>query len=483
MNLWQRWMALPKKARLYIAGLTFVFALVGDHVTSRVNEEVHARKELEELLNFFPAVIFNAAFDASGLIEIDHGANHTLLEWKESQFEQMKALIKQAKFDDSARRNAQALYETKLQEFRLGHCPSWDDEVEVEVEVVLEILKQDTKKEEKPEEENEEKEEEEKSEEENEEKNEENSDSDTSSSSESSSSSSSDAPLESSNNTSPASSPVSKAVVLATFPETKTEVAIPAFGEHSEVTDAPEVSDDELFESLEELYSEFKKAYTASLDAPVSHDTPVSKADSSFSPPLPGSLPLGHGWLYNNDIFTIPEEEEPEEMPQAEKSTFSWTFSTNTAPSATLQRCGEPECSNLEVSGVQKLSGAGHSEVLEVSHSETLQADFDQELSPNLGSKTVSKPGSAPSSSKANPPATNLAYCLEDFPFFRHVLAHSPKKSFLPGDFFKFRELCYPKEAATFLPGECFRLWSLRTTRRGPRRLRRRARAAQVVKG
>lgn len=50
MNLWQRWMALPKKARLYIAGLTFVFALVGDHVTSRVNEEVQARKEVEESL-------------------------------------------------------------------------------------------------------------------------------------------------------------------------------------------------------------------------------------------------------------------------------------------------------------------------------------------------------------------------------------------------------------------------------------------------
>lgn len=51
MNLWQKWMSLPVKARYYIAGSTFVFALVGDYVTSRINEEVVARKKLEETLS------------------------------------------------------------------------------------------------------------------------------------------------------------------------------------------------------------------------------------------------------------------------------------------------------------------------------------------------------------------------------------------------------------------------------------------------
>ncbi|PVH18316.1 uncharacterized protein CXQ87_001236 [Candidozyma duobushaemuli] len=402
---------------------------------------------------FFPAAVFNATFDASGLMEINHGANHTSLEWKKGQFERLKAFIRQACFDDSARRNAQALYETKLQEFCCRHCPSWDEEVEEVEEVVSESSKQDAKTEE-------ERIEEEKTEEE---KNEENSDSE-SSSSDASSESSEEAPVESSNNTSPASSPVSKAAVLDTFQGAKvTEF----FEQQSEASDAF-ISDDELFESLEESYSEFKKSYTASSKAPVSNEA----ASFAYSPNS-GSLPSGHGWLYNNGIYTIPEEDEPEEMPQTEK--FNWTLTT--APGATSPRC-EPECPNPEVSGVQKLSGGGHSEVMEVSQSETLQANLNQDCSPNSGSQKPDGSDPSPSSSTQDLPAsTNSAYCLEDFPFFRHVLAQSPKESFLPGDFFKFRELCYPKKAATFLPGECFRLWSLRATKRGPRRSRRRARA------
>lgn len=50
MNLYQRWMALPYKARLYIGGLTFLFALLGDYVTSKVNEEVQGQKKAREEL-------------------------------------------------------------------------------------------------------------------------------------------------------------------------------------------------------------------------------------------------------------------------------------------------------------------------------------------------------------------------------------------------------------------------------------------------
>lgn len=45
MGLFARWNALPAKARYYIGGSTFVFAVVGDYVTSRVNEEAVARKD------------------------------------------------------------------------------------------------------------------------------------------------------------------------------------------------------------------------------------------------------------------------------------------------------------------------------------------------------------------------------------------------------------------------------------------------------
>ncbi|KAK6454482.1 uncharacterized protein RJT20DRAFT_130619 [Scheffersomyces xylosifermentans] len=50
MGLFTKWNALPVKARYYIAGSTFVFALAGDYVTSRVNEEVVARKEVMKKL-------------------------------------------------------------------------------------------------------------------------------------------------------------------------------------------------------------------------------------------------------------------------------------------------------------------------------------------------------------------------------------------------------------------------------------------------
>lgn len=46
MNLLQKWMSLPSKARYYIAGSTFVFALVGEYVTTKVNEEAVAQKQI-----------------------------------------------------------------------------------------------------------------------------------------------------------------------------------------------------------------------------------------------------------------------------------------------------------------------------------------------------------------------------------------------------------------------------------------------------
>lgn len=46
MSLYQKWMNLPVKARYYIAGSTFVFALIGDYVTLRVNDEVKARLDV-----------------------------------------------------------------------------------------------------------------------------------------------------------------------------------------------------------------------------------------------------------------------------------------------------------------------------------------------------------------------------------------------------------------------------------------------------
>lgn len=48
MGLYARWMALPSKVRYYVGFSTIGFALVGDYVTSRINDEVQARKEIEE---------------------------------------------------------------------------------------------------------------------------------------------------------------------------------------------------------------------------------------------------------------------------------------------------------------------------------------------------------------------------------------------------------------------------------------------------
>lgn len=46
MSLWQRWNSLPVKARYYIGASTFMFALLGDYVTGRVNDEVVARQKI-----------------------------------------------------------------------------------------------------------------------------------------------------------------------------------------------------------------------------------------------------------------------------------------------------------------------------------------------------------------------------------------------------------------------------------------------------
>ncbi|KAL6450559.1 hypothetical protein SBY92_000804 [Candida maltosa Xu316] len=48
MGLYARWMALPKKVRLYIGFSTMGVALLGDYVTTRINDEIQARKALEE---------------------------------------------------------------------------------------------------------------------------------------------------------------------------------------------------------------------------------------------------------------------------------------------------------------------------------------------------------------------------------------------------------------------------------------------------
>lgn len=46
MSLWQKWNSLPVKARYYIGASTFMFALLGDYVTGRVNDEVVARQKI-----------------------------------------------------------------------------------------------------------------------------------------------------------------------------------------------------------------------------------------------------------------------------------------------------------------------------------------------------------------------------------------------------------------------------------------------------
>ncbi|CUM52821.1 unnamed protein product [Debaryomyces fabryi] len=44
MGLFSRWNSLPIKVRYYIGGSTFAFALIGDYVTGRVNDEVKQRE-------------------------------------------------------------------------------------------------------------------------------------------------------------------------------------------------------------------------------------------------------------------------------------------------------------------------------------------------------------------------------------------------------------------------------------------------------
>lgn len=44
MGFFAKWNSLPIKVRYYIGGSTFVFALIGDYITGRVNDEVKQRE-------------------------------------------------------------------------------------------------------------------------------------------------------------------------------------------------------------------------------------------------------------------------------------------------------------------------------------------------------------------------------------------------------------------------------------------------------
>jgi hypothetical protein len=55
MNLWQKWNSLPVKARYYIGASTFMFALLGDYVTGRVNDEVVARQRIVDKVRGEPS--------------------------------------------------------------------------------------------------------------------------------------------------------------------------------------------------------------------------------------------------------------------------------------------------------------------------------------------------------------------------------------------------------------------------------------------
>lgn len=47
MNLYQRWMNLSFKSRMYISSSTFAVALVSDYVLGRLETEAQARKKID----------------------------------------------------------------------------------------------------------------------------------------------------------------------------------------------------------------------------------------------------------------------------------------------------------------------------------------------------------------------------------------------------------------------------------------------------
>lgn len=51
MSLLAKWNSLPIKARYYIGISTFIFAVVGDYATSKINEEVREREKIIKELN------------------------------------------------------------------------------------------------------------------------------------------------------------------------------------------------------------------------------------------------------------------------------------------------------------------------------------------------------------------------------------------------------------------------------------------------
>lgn len=54
MSIYQRWMGLPFKARMYIGTSTFIVALTADYVLGRIEEESQARSKIEKELQSKP---------------------------------------------------------------------------------------------------------------------------------------------------------------------------------------------------------------------------------------------------------------------------------------------------------------------------------------------------------------------------------------------------------------------------------------------
>lgn len=251
------------------------------------------------------------------------------------------------------------------------------------------------------------------------------------------------------------------------------------------VSPITEATDDDarLFAELEELYEEFKSSFSSS-------STSTSNKATTLEEPTPQSnaiaenVPVPRGWLYSNELFTIPENDgelqndgalvtkqlESTDAPPLLKYRYR-NLSDRIAASTAVPKSSsfssylrEQAASHTVVSPTK-----GVSRTEESSHN-TPAMNRPKHHGPTMAAAAVlaSLPESFPQFTQK--PAQRPTFLPGDFAGYKALVYPKDHAAYFPADFFKYRELCSWKERESFLPGDFFHLYAANSKRK--RRLR-----------
>lgn len=242
------------------------------------------------------------------------------------------------------------------------------------------------------------------------------------------------------------------------------------------------VDDAQLFAELEELYEEFKRSFSSS-STKTSDKASTLKEPSPQSNAVSENIPVPRGWLYNNELFTVPEDDgelqnhgalvveqlESAKAPPLLKYRYRYLSARIAASTAV------PKSSFSSYLREQATSRSVVSPTKGVSRTEK-----SSHITPAMNHHDHHGPTLAAAAGLAALPETfplltqlraqRPTFLPGDFAGYKALVYPKDHAAYFPTDFFKYRELCNQEEHESFLPGDFFHLYAANSKRK--RRLR-----------